>query len=98
MFANLISAKTVIFDNNFSLRGIIAMKTWLLDLYHVQSVPITTEDIEFNSHLYWGTWYNIMWWSLSATLGRTVFFSGTPVSSSSKTDCHDGTVILLKMV
>ena len=32
------------------------------------------------------TWYNIMWSSLSVTCDRMVVFSGTPVSSTNKTD------------
>jgi hypothetical protein len=30
-------------------------------------------------------------------IGRSVVFSGTPVSSTNKTDCHDITEILLKV-
>ena len=33
----------------------------------------------------------------SVTCGRTVVFSGTPVSSTNKTDGHDATEILLKV-
>ena len=36
-------------------------------------------------------WYNIMWWSW------TWFSSGSPVSSTNKTDRHDLTEILLKV-
>jgi hypothetical protein len=44
------------------------------------------------------TRYNIMWKSLSVTCGSSVvFFSGSPVSSTNKTDHHDITEILLKV-
>jgi hypothetical protein len=43
------------------------------------------------------TRYNIMWYRLSVTCDRSVIFSGTPVSSTNKTDCHDITEILLKV-
>jgi hypothetical protein len=32
---------------------------------------------------------NFMWWNLSVTCDRSVVFSGTPVSSTKKTDSHD---------
>jgi hypothetical protein len=44
------------------------------------------------------TRYNIMWWSLWGTCDRSVVFIGTLVSSTNKTDCHDITEILLKVV
>ena len=31
----------------------------------------------------------VMWWSLSVTCDRSVVFSGTLVSSTNKTDCHN---------
>jgi hypothetical protein len=46
-------------------------------------------------HMVRCTRYNIMWWSLSVTCGRSVVFR---VSSTNKTDCHDITEILLKVV
>ena len=70
---------------------------WYLDLHlHVpmQSVPITTD---VSSNLDQGEVYNIMWLSLSVTWGRFVVFSGPPIFSTNKTDCHDVTEILLKM-
>ena len=44
------------------------------------------------------TRYNIMWSSLSVTCNRSVVFSGYSFSSTNKTDCHDITEILLKVV
>ena len=41
--------------------------------------------------------YNIIWSSLSVTCGRSVVFSGNPVSFTNKTDLHDITEILLKL-
>jgi hypothetical protein len=38
-----------------------------------------------------------MWQSLSVTCGKLVVFSGTPVSSTNKTDRHDIAEILLKV-
>ena len=43
------------------------------------------------------TRYNIIWSSLSVTCDRSVVFSGTPVSSTNKTDRHDITEILLQV-
>ena len=45
----------------------------------------------------WCTQYNIMWSSLSVTWHSSGVFSGTPVSSTNKTDRHDITEILLKV-
>ena len=42
------------------------------------------------------TRYNIIWWSLSITCDSSMVFSGTPVFSTNKTDCHNITEILLK--
>ena len=43
------------------------------------------------------TWYNYMW--VCQWLSAGLWFSpGTPVSSTNKTDCHDITEILLKVV
>jgi hypothetical protein len=41
-------------------------------------------------------WYNIIWWSLSVTCDR--FDQVLLVSSTNKTDCHDITEKLLKVV
>jgi hypothetical protein len=49
------------------------------------------------SNLDQGEVYNIMWSSLSVTCGRSVVFSGSPVSFTNKTDRHDITEILLKV-
>ena len=43
------------------------------------------------------TRYNNMWWSLSVTCDRSVIFSGTPDSSTSKTESHDINEILWKV-
>jgi hypothetical protein len=43
------------------------------------------------------TRYNIVWYNLSMTCDRSVVFSGYSVSSTSKTDRHDITEILLKV-
>jgi len=40
----------------------------------MQSVPITTDVVI--SNLDQGEVYNIMWWSLSVTWGRSVVFPG----------------------
>jgi hypothetical protein len=47
---------------------------------------------EFESH--WGEVYSIHHY---VTYGKFVGFSGTPVSSTNKTDCHDIIEILLKV-
>ena len=41
--------------------------------------------------------YNIVWYSLLVTCGRSVVFSGIPVSPTNKTDSQDVTAILLKV-
>ena len=65
-------------------------------LLYIQSVHITT--VSSNPTHARCTQYNIMWSSLLVTGVRSVVFSGTPVSSTNKTDLHDITEILLKVV
>jgi hypothetical protein len=56
----------------------------------MQSVPITTDEFESRSER--GVQHYVI--NLSVTCDRSVVFSG---SSTSKTDCHDITEILLKV-
>ena len=56
----------------------------------MQSVIITTDVV--SSNLDQGVVYNIMWYSLSVTCDRSVVFS------TYKSDRHDITEILLKVV
>jgi hypothetical protein len=58
-------------------------------------VPIITDIV--SSNLDQGEVYNIMWQSFPVTCDRSVVFSGFSVSSTSKTDRHDITEILLKV-
>ena len=44
------------------------------------------------------TWYNIMWSICQWLVVGRWFSPGTPVSSTNKTDCHNITEILLKVV
>ena len=74
---------------------------YLLDLQlPVQSVPITNNILSSNPahHKTRCTRYNIMWQSLSVTCGRLVIFCRYSVSSTNKTNRHDITEIMLKMV
>ena len=75
-----------------SLLHLMAMIVWLLDLQlPMQSVPIITDVV--SSNLDQGEVFNNMWLSLLMT-GR--WFSS--VSSTNKTDSHNITEILLKVV
>ena len=64
----------------------------------MQSVSITTKTVSSNLAQARCTRYNIMWQSLSVICERSDVFSGTPVYSTNKTDRHDITEILLKVV
>jgi hypothetical protein len=72
---------------------------WKLDLQlPMQSVPISTKVVSSNpTH---GQVYSIQHYliSLSMTCHRSVVFSDTTVSSTNKTDRHNITEILLKVV
>jgi hypothetical protein len=57
---------------------------------YLQSVPITTNVVSSIPAQVWWTRYNIMWYSLSVTFGRSM------VSSTNKTDHHGITDIMLK--
>ena len=63
----------------------------------MQSKPITTKVVSSNfTH---GEVYSIQYYVIkfSMTYDRSVFFSGTPVSSTNKTNHHNITETLLKV-
>ena len=76
---------------------VVAMIVWSLDLLPMESVPITiTTDVVSLDLI-----RTIMWESLSVTksLATSLWFSlGPTISSTNKTDRHDITEILLKVV
>ena len=80
------------------MKAVVVVNAWYLELQlPLQSVPITTNVVSSNPAQSRCIRYNIMWWSVSVTCDRSVIFSGTPVSSTNKTDSHDIPKILLKV-
>jgi hypothetical protein len=63
----------------------------------VQSVRITAKLMSLN-FMARCTRYNIMWWSFQWLATGRCFSPSTPVPSTNKTDRHDITEILLKVV
>jgi len=64
----------------------------------MQSVPITTNVVSSNPvHGEVYSTQNYVCYSLSVTCDRSVVFTGTPVSSTTKNDCHNVTEMLLKV-
>jgi hypothetical protein len=59
--------------NQFYIKYVLAKL--IISLLHVQSVPINTNVVNSNPAQTRCTRYNIMWWSLSMTCGRSVVFS-----------------------
>jgi len=59
----------------------------------VQSVPIITKVV--SSNLVHGDVFSIQHYVIKFV--RAWFSTGTPISSTNKTDCHDITEILLKV-
>ena len=76
-----------------------AVIEWQLDLQlPVQSVPIATKGVSSNpvhGEVYSVKHYVIKF--VSELRHKLVVFSGTPVSSTNKADCHDIAEILLKV-
>ena len=80
--------ETEVWNNKFALSWWEQVKFWRDD----------NNDDNVCFVLDWHSWQGVLdtWWSLSATkCGRSVVFSGTPVSSTNKTDHHHITEILL---
>ena len=79
--------------------GVVVVMEWQLDLQiHVQSVHITTNVVSSNhahGEVYSIQHYVIKFISDLRQVGG--FSSGTPISSTNKTDFHDITEILLKV-
>jgi hypothetical protein len=74
----------------------VVVITWKLDLQlPVQSVPITTKVMSSNpGH---GDLYSIQYYVRQLLATGRWFSSGTPVSSTNKTDRHDITEISLEV-
>jgi hypothetical protein len=100
-----------LFFAGFELTPLVLIGTDWIGSYKSNYHKITTttlveqrKNLSKNNQTVWVrtplrcTRYNIMWLSLSVTCDRSVFFPGTPVSSTNKTDHHDIAEILLKVV
>jgi hypothetical protein len=80
--------------------AIVVVIVWYLDLQlHVQSVHITTKAVSLFLHSWRGVLDTALCDKVCQWLAAGRWFSlGTQVSSTTTTDCHDITEILLKLV
>ena len=78
---------------------VVVVVVWLLNLQlPMQSVPVTNEVEKSNLTQARCTRYNIMWLGQWSATGRWFSSSTPPVSTTNKTDRHDITEILLKVL
>jgi len=76
--------------------NLLIVIVWQVDLQlYMQSVPITTNVVSLNpAH---DEVYSIQQYEIKLIRDLQLFFLGTPVSFTNKTDRHDITEILLKV-
>ena len=81
--------------------ALVMISSWIYNYLHVESVTITTKvvsSIPAQGEVYLIQYYNLCNEICQILAAGWWFFTGNPDSSTSKTDHHDITEILLKVV